>query len=175
MGGRCLPRGSHIAWSHIGRSPGTSPGSPTFWGLPHCVPERGIDMGLHTQPKGDIGVPKVKGVPAYHTWGTHGGNEVGRATPSELSGHPGGRAVSPHSLVMPSAKMSDILQQEDKMRMLGWSMMSTWRRDGSGDRGRLGQSKGKGRQAVEGTDGIADREVDSLRIPALLLPIPTPH
>ena len=30
-----------------------------------------------------------------------------------------------HSLVMPSAKMSDILQQDDKMRMLGWSMMST--------------------------------------------------
>lgn len=26
---------------------------------------------------------------------------------------------------MPSAKMSDILQQDDKMRMLGWSMMST--------------------------------------------------
>lgn len=30
-----------------------------------------------------------------------------------------------HSLVMPSARMSDILQQDDKMRMLGWSMMST--------------------------------------------------
>lgn len=38
-----------------------------------------------------------------------------------------------HSLVMPSARMSDILQQDDKMRMLGWSMMSTCpdgRRDG---------------------------------------------
>ena len=32
---------------------------------------------------------------------------------------------SVHSLVMPSARMSDILQQDDKMRILGWSMMST--------------------------------------------------
>lgn len=30
------------------------------------------------------------------------------------------------TMVMPSAKMSDILQQDDKMRMLGWSMMSTF-------------------------------------------------
>lgn len=132
-------------------------------------------MGLHTQLIGDTGVPKVKGMPAYHTWGAHRGNEVGRATPSELSGHPGGRAASPHSLVMPSAKMSDILQQEDKMRMLGWSMMSTWRRDGRGHRGRHGQSKGRGKQEMGGTDRIAGREVDSLRIPALLLPIPMPH
>lgn len=45
----------------------------------------------------------------------------------------GDQGVGCHSLVMPSARMSDILQQDDKMRMLGWSMMSTCpdgRRDG---------------------------------------------
>lgn len=41
---------------------------------------------------------------------------------------------------MPSARMSDILQQDDKMRMLGWSMMSTCP-DGQ-------------------TDGPMDRQVD---------------